>query len=305
MEVKRIISRSKRRIDLFKSEFKTNWALFKRNKLGLLGLGLLIFFGLMALVSPLMPMINEMYKPMSGVDPEIFWSTPPSQRHLLGTDFMGRDILSQLMYGAQIAFVIGITAALASVIIGTVIGLIAGYFGKVIDTLFMRLADIVLTLPSLPLIIIIAAAIGKQSIWIIILIIALLGWPSTARVIRAQTLSLKERPFIEAARVAGAGDMRIIFCHIAPNILPLAFLYMTFGVTGAILTEAGLSFIGLGDPSVVSWGMMLQWCFTTGHTFRALYWILPPGLCISLLTFAFYLLGRALDEVINPRLKER
>jgi peptide/nickel transport system permease protein len=300
-----IINRWKRRINLFKREFKVNWELFKQNKLGLFGLGLLIFFGLMALLAPIMPMIDEMYKPMTGVDPEIFWSTPPSKTHLLGTDFMGRDILSQLMRGAQIAFVVGITAALAGVIIGTIIGLIAGYFGKVIDTLLMRIADIVLTLPSLPLIIIIAAAIGKQSIWIIVIIIALLGWPSTARIIRAQTLSLKERPFVEAARVAGGGHMRIIFCHIAPNVLPLSFLYMTFGVSGAILTEAGLSFIGLGDPSVVSWGMMLQWCFTTGHTFRAPYWILPPGLCISLLTFAFYLIGRALDEVINPRLRER
>lgn len=303
--MKRILSPCKRRINLFKKEFKANWTLFKRNKLGLVGLGLLIFFGLMALASPIMPMINEMYKPMSGVDPDIFWSMPPSKAHLLGTDFMGRDILSQLMYGAQIAFIVGITAALTSVIIGTIIGLMAGYFGKVIDTLLMRLADIVLTLPSLPLIIIIAAAIGQQSVWIIILIIALLGWPSTARIIRAQTLSLKERPFIEAARVAGASHLRIIFCHIAPNVLPLSFLYMTFGVSGAILTEAGLSFIGLGDPSVVSWGMMLQWCFTTGHTFRAPYWIFPPGLCISLLTFAFYLIGRALDEVINPRLRER
>lgn len=305
MEDKRIISGWKRRIELFKREFKANWELFKQNRIGLFGLGLLLFFGLMALLSPIMPMIDEMYKPMTGVDEGIFCSTPPSKTHLLGTDFMGRDILSQLMRGAQIAFVVGITAALASVIIGTVIGLIAGYFGKVIDTLFMRTADIVLTLPSLPLIIIIAAAIGKQSIWVMVIIIALLGWPSTARVIRAQTLSLKERPFVESARVAGAGHMRIIFCHIGPNVLPLAFLYMTFGVSGAILTEAGLSFIGLGDPSVVSWGMMLQWCFTTGHTFRAPYWILPPGLCISLLTFAFYLIGRALDEVINPRLRER
>ncbi|MFH1562047.1 MAG: ABC transporter permease [Nitrospirota bacterium] len=304
MEEKRI-SRYSRRINLFKQEFKTNWEIFKKNKLGLFGLGLLIFFGIMAAISPIMPLLNEMYKPMTGVDPNIFQSNPPSGTHLLGTDFMGRDILSQLMYGAQIAFVIGITAALAGVLIGTVIGLIAGYFGKGIDTLLMRIADIILTLPSLPLIIIIAAAIGKQSIWIIVIIIALLGWPSTARVIRACVLSLKERPFVDAARVAGASDLRIIFCHIAPNVLPLSFLYMTFGVSGAILTEAGLSFIGLGDPSVVSWGMMLQWCFTTGHTFRAPYWILPPGICISMLTFAFYLIGRALDEVINPRLRER
>lgn len=285
--------------------FKENWRLFYRNKLGITGLCILVFFALLALLAPIPSMIDGMYQPMTGVDPDISQSVFPSLRHPLGTDFMGRDILSQLMKGAQIAFTVGITAALVSVIIGTIIGLTAGYFGKVVDSLLMRLADIVLTLPGLPLIIIIAAAIGRQSIWIIVLLIAVLGWPSTARVVRAQTLSLKTRPFIDAARVSGAGNARIIFRHIAPNVLPLTFLYMTFGVTGAILTEAGLSFIGLGDPGVVSWGMMLQWCFTTGHTFRAPYWVLPPGLAISLLTFSFYLIGRALDEIVNPRLRKR
>jgi peptide/nickel transport system permease protein len=217
---------------------------------------------------------------------------------------MGRDLLSQLLHGAQIAFAIGITAAFMSVFIGTTIGLVSGYFGRTIDTLLMRITDIVLVLPGLPFIIVFAAAIGKQSIWIIVILIAILGWPGVARVIRAQTLSLKERPFVEAARVSGASDFRIIFKHIAPNVLPLTFLYMTFGVSGAILTEAALSFIGLGDPSVVSWGMMLQWAFTTGHTFRAPYWLLPPGLAISLLSLSFYLIGRALDEVINPKLRE-
>lgn len=285
--------------------FKESWNLFRKNRLGMIGLFILVFFLLLALLGPILPRIDEMYRPLTGVDKEILWSTPPSRAHLLGTDFMGRDILSQLAHGARIAFMVGITAALASVLIGTVVGLVAGYFGRLTDTLLMRLTDILLTLPSLPLIIIIAAALGKQSLWIIVGIIGLIGWPSTARVIRAQTLSLKERPFIEAARVSGASNRRIIIRHIAPNILPLSFLYMTFGVTGAILAEAGLSFLGLGDPSVVSWGMMLQWCFTTGHTFRALYWVLPPGLSISLITFAFYLIGRALDEIINPRLRER
>ncbi len=284
---------------------KENWQIFRRNRLGMVGLSILICFGLLALLAPVPPAIDRIYRPMTGVDPVISWSSPPGPRHLLGTDFMGRDILSQLMKGAQIAFIVGITAALASVFIGTVVGLTAGYFGGTVDMLLMRLADIVLTLPGLPLIIIVAAAVGRQSIGVIIFLIAVLGWPSTARVIRAQTLSLKTRPFVEAARVAGCGHGRIIFRHLAPNVLPLSFLYMTFGVSGAILTEAGLSFIGLGDSSVVSWGMMLQWCFTTGHTFRAPYWILPPGLAISLLSFSFYLIGRSMDEIVNPRLRKR
>ncbi|MCK4261700.1 ABC transporter permease [bacterium] len=283
---------------------KNGWNLFRKDKLGLLGLSILLFFILMALFAPLMPRINSIYKPMTGFDPEVSGSFPPSKTHFLGTDYLGRDILSQLMKGAQIALAVGLTAAFTSVLIGTVIGLVSGYFGRLTDTILMRITDIMLTLPGLPLIIVIASAIGKQSVWIIVIIIAILGWPSTARVIRAQVLSLRERPFIEAAKVAGASSPRIIFRHITPNILPLSFLYMTFGVTGAILAEAGLSFIGLGDPSVVSWGMMLQWCFTTGHTFRAPYWVLPPGLCLSLLTFAFYLIGRALDGIINPRLRE-
>lgn len=281
-----------------------NWRLFKRSRMGLLGLGILTFFAFLALIAPVPRLIDEMYNPMVGVDPQISYSTPPSLRHPMGTDFMGRDLLSQFLSGAQIAFAVGITAAVISVLIGTAIGLTSGYYRGTIDALLMRLADIVLVLPGLPFIIVIAAAVGKMSIWIIVILIALLGWPGVARVIRSQTLSLRERPFVEAARVAGAGDFRIIAHHLAPNVLPLTFLYAALGVSGAILTEASLSFIGLGDPSVVSWGMMLQWAFTTGHTFRAPYWILPPGLAISLLSLSFYLVGRALEEIINPRLRE-
>ena len=284
---------------------KSGWNLFTKSKLGLVGLCIIIFFVLMALLAPILPRVNSMYKPMTGFDSNVTGSVPPSRAHPLGTDYLGRDVLSQLMKGAQVALAVGLVAALVSVFIGTVIGLISGYFGKFVGNLLMRVTDIMLTLPMLAVIIVVAAAIGGYSIWNMVLIIGVLGWASTARVIRAQTLSLRERPFVEAARVSGAGPLRIVFHHIAPNILPLSFLYMTFGVSGAILTEAGLSFIGLGDPGVVSWGMMLQWCFTTGHTFRAPYWMLPPGLCLSLLTFGFYLIGRGLDEIINPRLRER
>jgi peptide/nickel transport system permease protein len=285
-------------------QWKKSWELYKENKIGLVGIAILVFFLVFALLGFVVPRIDPIYNPMTGFDPDVVSVSPPSRVHLLGTDFWGRDILSQLMQGAQIAFMIGITAALVSVAIGTTVGLVSGYYGGATDTLLMRLVDIVLTLPFLPLIIVVSAAIGRQSIWVLVLIIALLSWAGISRVIRSQTLSLKELPFVEAARVAGASDARIIFRHIGPNVLPLSFLYMSFLVLGAILTEAGISYLGLGDPTKVSWGIMLQWCKTTGNTFTW-YWMLPPGLCITMMTLSFYLVGRAVDEIVNPRLRKR
>jgi peptide/nickel transport system permease protein len=210
-----------------------------------------------------------------------------------------------LLAGARIAFTVGILSALISAVIGTFVGIISGYFGGILDTLIMRFCDIMFCLPGLPFLIVLSAVVGKLSIYLIILLIAFFGWPGIARIIRAQTLVLREYPYIESAKVSGAGSIRIITKHILPNVLPLTFLYITFGISGAILTEAALSFLGLGDPTVMSWGGMLQWAFTTGHTFRAPYWILPPGICISLLSLSFYLIGKGFDEIINPRLRKR
>jgi peptide/nickel transport system permease protein len=281
------------------------WLLFKQSKVGVLGIVILAIFFVLAISSTIPPKIDDMYIPLYGTDPDIIGFSQPSLRHPMGTDFMGRDLFSQLLEGAKWGLAVGITAAAASVIVGTVVGLVSGYFGGTIDTLLQRMADIVLTLPSIPLILVIGAALGRLSIWNIVILIGMLGWPSTSKVIRSQVLSLRERPFIESARVSGASDGRIIFRHIAPNVLPLTFLYMTFGVTGAILTEAALSFLGLGDPSTVSWGMMLQWCFTSGYTFKAPFWLLPPGLCITFLALSFYLIGIGTEQIVNPRLRER
>jgi len=189
-------------------------------------------------------------------------------------------------------------------VLGTIVGMLSGYLGGVMDTLLMRLADMIMVMPSLLILLLLAALFGQLNIWLIVLLIALLRWPGVSRIIRAQTLTLKQRPFIEAAKVAGASHLRIIFRHIMPNVLPLSFLYMTFRVTSAILVEAALAFLGFGDPSQVSWGMMLQWVWKTGHMFQAPYWLLPPGICISLLTLSFYMLGRAMDEVLDPRLRK-
>ncbi len=284
--------------------FRAGWSIYRENLLGKIGLTLLAVFALMALCSFIPSWVDPMYHPMTGVDPEIASSTGPSPRHWLGTDFMGRDIFSQLLAGARVAFMVGVSAAFMSIFLGTAIGMIAGYKGRLTDTLLMRLADTIMVMPTLLVIIILASLFGQLNIWFIVLFIALFRWPGVSRVIRAQTLSLKQRPFIEAARVAGASHLRVVFRHIMPNVLPLSFLYMTFRVTSAIIIEAALAFLGFGDPGSVSWGMMLQWVWKTGHMFNAPYWLLPPGICISLITLSFYMLGRAMDEVLDPRLRK-
>lgn len=304
------------KIESLRKTIKQNWPLFKQNKLGLVGLTIIIIFLILALLGPVYVKVRgeAIYDPLTGVDESLeinigetnTSSWPPSFRHPLGTDYKGGDILSQLLSGAYMAFVVGITTALSSVLIGTIAGLISGYYGgSMIDSVIMRITEIILCIPLLPLIIVVAAVVGRLSIWGTVLILAVLLWPNSAKVIRAQTLSLKERPFVDAARVVGGSDARIMFKHLAPNILPFTFLYMTFNVTAAILIEAAVSFLGFGDPTRVSWGMMLQWCNTQGHTYTALWWVLPPGICIALLSMSFYFIGIALDEIVNPRLRER
>ncbi|TMA03698.1 MAG: ABC transporter permease [Methanobacteriota archaeon] len=229
---------------------------------------------------------------------------PSGNHYVLGTDFRGADILTQLFYGTQVAFIVGGLAAVFAVGLGTLVGLIAGFFGKLVDTLLMRTTDIFLVLPFLPIVLILASIL-RPSIWVIILVLGIIGWPGIARVIRAQVLTIKERPFVDAARVSGASDLRLIFFQVAPNVLPFSFLYMSLTVAGAIITEAALSFLGLGDASVISWGGMLSQVLTFGGALTAWWWLFPPGLAITLLSLGFYLLGRGFDEIINPRLRRR
>jgi peptide/nickel transport system permease protein len=241
--------------------------------------------------TPLPPTWATSDKPASG---NTYW---------LGTDSQGHDILSQTILGSRVALLVGFLSAFFSIAIGLIFGLVSGYYGKGIDAVLMRFTDVILVLPGLPLLITFAA-IMNPSIWNIILIISLLGWGGVARVIRAEVLSLKERPFIDSARVTGASKSRIMFKHIAPNVLPLGLLYMTFAVGGAILSEASLAFIGLGDPGTMTWGMMLNYV-QNSNALANWWWLLPPGICITLVCMAFFLVGRAFDEIVNPRLRRR
>lgn len=229
---------------------------------------------------------------------------PSGNRYILGTDYEGHDILSWLIYGTRSELLVGVTAAIFAVVIGTVVGLVAGYYSGLVDDLLMRATDVVLSLPFIVIALLFASVFGPLLVNIII-IIAVLSWAGIARVIRSVTLSLKERSFVDAAIIAGASESRIIFRHIAPNVLPYTFLYMTFTVSGAIITEAILAFLGFGDPTNVTWGMMLQFLQISGHSLDAPWWLLPPGIAITLLSLSFYLIGRAFDEVVNPRLRRR
>lgn len=288
-----------------KERILNTWNVFKERRIGLVGIAILVIFIVMAFASFLPPLIDEMYLPLSGSDPDIIGMTSPSLRHPLGTDFGGRDVFSQLLEGCRWALIIGVTAAAASTTLSTVVGLVSGYYGGIVDALLQRTAETIMALPWFALIVLIGSVLRGIGIWNIVVLISILGWPGASKIIRAQVLSLRERPYIESARVSGASNFRIVFRHIAPNVLPLAFLYMAFGVTYAILVEAALSFIGMGDPNIMTWGMMIHWCYTSGYAFNAPFWVIPPGLCISLLSLSFYLIGIGAERIVNPRLRKR
>lgn len=224
---------------------------------------------------------------------------------LLGCDQAGRDIWAQLVIGVRISLLIGVVAAVISTSIGITVGVIAGYSGGAVDEISMRIVDILLCIPMLPLLLTLMFIYGKSPFYLII-IIALFYWLGLARIIRSQTLSLREMPFIESAKAAGAGRLYIIFRHLIPNTLPIAFANMVLAVPGAIILEAALSFLGFGDPATSTWGRMLNQAFNFGGFQRlAWWWIFPPGLAIVILCLAFVFVGHAVDEVANPRLRRR
>lgn len=222
---------------------------------------------------------------------------------LMGTDQYGRDLFAQLVYGTRISLYIGILVAVLSVAIGLIVGLAAGYLGGAADQFLMRFNDLLLVLPGLPLLIVLVAVLGTR-IENLILLLGLLGWNGFARLVRSQVLSLRERPFVEAAKAAGAGTGHILLRHILPSIMSLVYISLATSVPGAITAEAALAWLGFYDPNRMSWGRMLHEVFAAGAT-RNWWWILPPGLCIAAIAVAFILLGYALDEILNPKLRIR
>jgi len=223
---------------------------------------------------------------------------------LFGTDQYGRDIFTQLVYGARISLLVGLLSALFSTAIGLIIGLTAGYIGKFVDQILMRFTDMLLVIPDTPLYIVLMAVL-RPSVWNLILLITLIGWTGFARIVRSSVLSIRERPFIEAAKAVGAGKFRIIVRHIMPNVMNLVYVTLAMSVPYAITSEAWLSWLGLYDPYVMTWGRMLHDAQSVPTGIEMWWWIVPPGLCIALISLSFILLGYALDEILNPKLRKR
>jgi len=277
------------------------WREFASNTSGLVGLAMLAVIVTLALLAPLW--ISEADLSVITAPGDVL--EPPSAEFWLGTDHAGRSVLDRTVYGARVSLVVGVAAALLSVGIGTIVGMCAGHFGRWVSAVLMRVTDFFLVLPALVLAIALSTMLSR-SLATIILAIGVTSWPSTARLVRAQTLTVEARPYIVRAQALGGGHRHILSRHVLPAVLPLVLANTTLAVGSAIIAESTLAFLGLGDPTNESWGLMLKQAVDTGSVTAGAWWyLLPPGVAIVLVVLSFTLCGRALEIVVNPNLKAR
>jgi peptide/nickel transport system permease protein len=279
--------------------WKRSWREFRRHRSGVAGLVILVVFVATAILAPVLADASglEVTKATGGV------LEPPSAQYWLGTDDNGRSILTLLIWGTRVSLVVGFLATFISMFLGTVVGLTSGFFEGWPAAILFRLTEWFLVIPFLPLAIVLASILGR-SLFNIAMVIGVTSWAGTALLIRSQTLSIKERTYLERARVLGSGKGHQMSRHVLPNVMPMIFANTTLTVAIAILSETTLSFLGLGDPTRVSWGSMLDDAFAVGAITTGAWWfIIPPGVCVVLVVLAFTLIGQALEEVFNPRLK--
>jgi peptide/nickel transport system permease protein len=270
------------------------WARFRRHRLALIGAVILIVLVALALAAPW----------VAGQDPNVVdlkaYRKPPTAAHLLGTDSSGRDVLARLLFGARISLSVGVVAVSVYTVLGLTLGAISGYYGGLVDSVIMRLADVVMAFPSLVLIITIASVVGP-SIYNVMLVIGLLGWPPIARIVRGMFLSLRTREFVLAARASGVDNVRLIRLHMVPNVLAPVIVAATYGMASAILIEAGLSFLGLGvQPPTASWGNMLN-AAQSISILEDMPWLwAPPGIMIAITVLSLNFLGDGLRDALDP-----
>jgi peptide/nickel transport system permease protein len=275
---------------------------YRKSKMGMAGLLILAFFVAVAVLAPLIANREALNPtcPCTGAPLQA-----PSVEFPFGTDDLGRSVFALTLWGSRVSLLVGFFATLISILIGAVVGIVAGYYGRWTETVLMRLTDWFLVIPFLPLAIVLASLLGR-SLVIIIFVIGVTSWPSTARIVRAQVLSVKTRPYVERARALGASNWHLTTRHVLPNVGPIIFANTVLLVAIAILSETTLSFLGLGDPLSISWGTILEAAFNAGAASAGnWWWLVPPGVSIVLVVLAFTMCGYALDEVLNPRLRRR
>ncbi|MBW2039623.1 MAG: ABC transporter permease [Deltaproteobacteria bacterium] len=271
------------------------WFKFSRNRLAVGGAIVVFSLFFTSLLAPLICSYNPSF-----IDVEHVLS-PPSREHPLGTDQLGRDVLSRIIWGGRISLLVGFVAVGIATLIGVILGAVAGYYGRLVDSIIMRFVDIMLCFPTFFLILAVIALL-EPSIWNIMVVIGLTSWMGVSRLVRAEVLSLKKREFVLAAKAQGAGDMRTIFRHILPNAMAPVFVSAILGIGGAILTESALSFLGIGvQPPTPSWGNIL----TAGKdNIEIAYWLsLYPGLAILLTVLGYNLLGEGLRDALDPKIE--
>jgi peptide/nickel transport system permease protein len=282
--------------------FGAAWREFRGDRAGMAGLIMLALFVAMALGAPLLA--DEAGLRAVNATANDPWA-PPSEFGPLGTDYLGRSVWTQLVWGSRVSLLVGLAATAIAIVIGTVVGVAAGFYGKRVGGVLMRITEWFLVIPFLPLAIALAAVLGP-SIGNIILVIGITSWPSTTRLVRSQVLTLKERLYVDRSRALGASNAHLMGRHILPNVSGLILANLTLTVPIAILSETTLSFLGLGDPSNASWGKMLEEAFQNGAMTQEAWWyFVPPGVCIVLVVMAFVLIGHALEHVLDPRLREQ
>lgn len=277
------------------------WKQFRSSRQGMIGLAVLGVFVLLALAAPLLAEMRELNPVFARAQGNPQWGSP-GDFGPLGTDHIRRSVWAQFVWGSRVSLFVGLAATVLTIFIGSVVGIVSGFFGGRTDAILMRITEWFLVIPFLPLAIVLASVLGR-SIWNIIFVIGVTSWPSTARLVRAQVLTVKQRLFVDRARSLGAGGGHIVLHHILPNISGLILANATLAVPISILTETTLAFLGLGDPSSASWGKTLEEAFVNGAIVRNAWWyFVPAGIGILTVVLAFTLIGRTLEEIANPRL---
>lgn len=292
----------KTRIKTADSPWKATWSRFSRNKLAVIGFFIIVLMFVICFIGPLL-------SPYSLLDYDVKnTNSAPSAAHWLGTDKLGRDILLRVMLAGRVSLLVGLIATFISVIIGSTIGAVAGFYGKWVDALFMRIADIFMALPTLPILIILGVVLSDMKvepsarIYFVMAIIGLLNWTTIARLVRGQILSLREQEFMQATVALGLKDRRKIFRHLLPNTIPIIIVTATLSIAGAILTESTLSFLGVGViPPKASWGNMISAANNLVDLNKRPWLWIPPGLCMLITTVSINIIGDSLRDAIDPK----